>query len=75
MALKVCLLLLKNNYTFSWVSLLFIQSLTLGLASGALWSAQAFWVLMMLLFAIYNKRLKLKQQTSLNNKFERALQL
>jgi hypothetical protein len=75
MALKVCLLFLKRNYTFSWISLLFIQSLTLGLASGALWAAQAFWVLMMLLFAIHNKRLKLKQQNSFNKKLEKTLQL
>ncbi len=67
-ALKFCIKFLKKNYSFSWVSLLFVQSLILGMASGSLWGSQVFWILMMLLFSIYDRQTILQRKIGLNNK-------
>jgi O-Antigen ligase len=67
-ALRVCIGFLKKNFSFSWVSLLFIQAFILGLASGAFWGSQAFWILMMLLFSIYDRQKILQRKIRLNNK-------
>jgi len=51
-AIKLSFKNLKTNSTFSWIGLLFFQSLVFSLFSGSMYTQQFFWVFLFLIFTL-----------------------